>query len=69
MTTAKEKAAETANSATDVAKSYLYELGEKAQDVAGDVADKTSKAVKGNPLKSVAIAAGVGFLLGLWCKR
>ncbi|MGH6734839.1 MAG: DUF883 family protein [Methyloceanibacter sp.] len=41
----------------------------RAQDKAMETAQEAEEAIKRNPLQSVAIAAGLGFLLGILTRR
>jgi ElaB/YqjD/DUF883 family membrane-anchored ribosome-binding protein len=41
----------------------------RAQDKAKETAQETEDAIKRNPLQAVAIAAGLGFLFGVFTRR
>ena len=41
----------------------------RAQDKAMDAANQAEEAIKQNPLSAVAIAVGLGFLLGVFTRR
>ena len=46
------------------ARRYVRKEGSNAKEGFGDIADSTVKYIKKNPIKSVAIALGVGALIG-----
>ena len=50
--------------ASDLSRRAEEQLG-RAQDMAVDVFDQTNAAVRRNPMMSVGIALGLGFLLGV----
>jgi ElaB/YqjD/DUF883 family membrane-anchored ribosome-binding protein len=60
-----ERARETYDEVTERARQTYN----KVQTRAGDVTREVSRFVRDNPGKSIAIAAGVGFLLGLLARR
>lgn len=53
---------------TDARKSW-GPVGAKLDDQWDEVSDQLRKYVKGNPLRAVGYAAGIGLLLGLWIGR
>ena len=58
--------------ATTVSSLAKDQIGETATDLQGAAADKTQDlkaAIRGNPMQAAAIAAGVGFVLGLVLTR
>ena len=47
----------------------LHELGERISETARKVSQATNDYVQDNPWKTIAIAAGVGFLIGMMVMR
>ena len=47
----------------------LQELGERISETAQKISGATNRYVQENPWKTIAIAAGVGFLLGMVMRR
>ena len=66
------QASETAKSIGEEVSDFAGDVGsmankqyERAQDLAVDAFDETHAAIKRNPLLSIAIALGIGFLFGV----
>lgn len=51
------------------AQERMGELGDAARERASSLQTRVEERITTNPLKSVAIAAGVGLLLGFICRR
>jgi ElaB/YqjD/DUF883 family membrane-anchored ribosome-binding protein len=62
--TAKSIGEEVSDFAGDVGRMASKQYG-RAQDMAVDALDETHAAIKSNPLLSIAIALGIGFLFGV----
>lgn len=62
--TAKEIGEDVANFADDVSRKASQQFT-RAQDMATDVYDTAHAAVRRDPLTAIAIAVGMGFLLGV----
>ncbi len=60
-----EKARARAEESLRAAKMRLLEAGQAMQDSAADAADSIDRAVHEKPWNAVAIAAGIGVLLGI----
>ena len=58
-----------ANTVTGLAKEQLGETVGDVRDVAQHKADDVKSAIRANPMQSAAIAAGIGFALGLLMAR
>lgn len=58
-----------ADTVTGMAKEQFGETLSGAQTAAADKANELSSAIKSNPMQSAAIAAGLGFVLGLLLTR
>jgi ElaB/YqjD/DUF883 family membrane-anchored ribosome-binding protein len=66
--TIKSVGEEVSDFAEDVGRMARKQYG-RAQDVANDAFDDAHSATKGNPLTAVAIALGIGFLIGVAAGR
>jgi ElaB/YqjD/DUF883 family membrane-anchored ribosome-binding protein len=62
--TAKSIGEEVGDFAGDVGRMASKQYG-RAQDMAVDAFDDTHALIKGNPLTAIAIALGIGFILGV----
>jgi len=51
------------------AQERVGELGDVARERAGSLQHRVEDHITTNPIKSVAIAAGVGLVLGFMCRR
>ena len=58
-----------ANTVTDLAKEQLGETAGDIRDVAEDKANDIKSAIRAKPMQSAAIAAGIGFAVGLLMTR
>lgn len=47
----------------------LHQLGERISETARKVSQATNEYVQDNPWKTIAIAAGVGFVIGMMVMR
>jgi ElaB/YqjD/DUF883 family membrane-anchored ribosome-binding protein len=56
------------NLTSTVSKIANKQMG-RAQDKAMETAEEAQEAIKRNPLQAVAIAAGLGFLFGVFTRR
>lgn len=57
------------NEATDKAEEKLYETTQRVQQRSGEISEAICNYVKDKPLTSVAIAAGIGALLGMLMRK
>lgn len=66
--TAKSIGEEMSDYARDASRMASKQFG-RAQDAAIDAFDETEAAIRRNPLSAIAIALGIGFLLGVLAAR
>ena len=52
----------------DVAKGYAYDAAYAARDKATDTLDTLEDRIRENPLAALAVAAGVGVVVGMWLR-
>jgi ElaB/YqjD/DUF883 family membrane-anchored ribosome-binding protein len=60
---------EISSDALEAVKKQIDHLTNKAQNYAGKAKDQASQTVKDYPFTSIAVAAGIGFIVGLLLKR
>lgn len=58
-----------AEDAYDQARHYAEDAYHKARDKGGEYVDSLEGSIRTNPLAAIAVAAGVGVLVGLWMRR